>query len=82
MSFDADLDEGVLLRIQQEIKKPKVKDKENGNEMHRANDRHDDLHDFDGIKFQKLVYFSEKVGIIGDKPNNVDQDLKDEIEEV
>lgn len=82
LSFDADLDEGVLLRLQQEVKKPKVKGKENGDEMHRANDRHDDLVDFEGIKFQKLVYFSEKVGIIGDKPVNVDQDLKDEIEEV
>lgn len=82
LSFDAELDEGVLLRLQQEIKKPKVKGKENGDELHRANDRHDDLADFDGIKFQKLVYYSEKVGIIGDKPANVDQDLKDEIEEV
>ena len=81
LSFDADLDEGVLLRMQHEIKKPKVKGTD-GDDPHRANDRHDPLSDFDGIKFQKLVYFSEKVGLIGEKPVNVDQDLKDEIEEV
>lgn len=82
LSFDADLDEGVLLRLQHDLKKPKSKADENGDQVHRANDRHDDMADFDGIKFQKLVYYSEKVGIIGDKPANVDQDLKDEIEEV
>lgn len=81
LSFNADLDEDVLLRIQQDLKKPKVK--EDGDQVHRANDRqHRSLDDFDGMKFQKLVYYAEKVGIIGDKPVNVDQDLKDEIEEV
>lgn len=81
LSFDADLDENVLLRLQQDIKKPKVKE-EDGEAVHRANDRHRSLDDFDGIKFQKLVYYAEKTGIIGDQPANVDQDLKDEIEEV
>lgn len=81
LSFDADLDEDVLLRIQQNMKKPKVKD-EDGEAVHRANDRHRSLDDFDGIKFQKLVYYAEKTGIIGDHPATADQDLKDEIEEV
>lgn len=82
LSFDADVDENVLLRMQQDLKKPKTKDRDNGEEMHRANDRHDEMAEFDGIKFQKLVYYSQKVGIIGDKPVNVEQNLKDEIEEV
>lgn len=82
LSFDADVDENVLLRMQQDLKKPKTKDHDNGEEMHRANDRHDEMAEFDGIKFQKLVYYSQKVGIIGDKPVNVEQNLKDEIEEV
>ena len=39
------------------------------------------LQEFKNIKFQKLVYFAEKVGIIGDKQMNIDQDLKDDIED-
>jgi hypothetical protein len=40
------------------------------------------LGDLKQQKFQKLVYFAEKVGILGEQDKTADQDLKEEIEEV
>ena len=79
LSFDADLNEDLLLKLQAEQNKPK-KVGGSDDERDRDDEKNADLEQFKDIKFQKLVYFAEKTGVIGDKKVTADQDLKDEIE--
>lgn len=82
LSFDAEINPDILLRLQSEVKKPK-KSGENDEDDYGGNDERDQsLEEFKDLKFQKLVYFAEKTGVIGQKNPSMDQDLKDEIEDL
>lgn len=82
--LDIDLEEEpngeILLRLQEYLKKPKPKDDDE--DLGGDDDKDKTLENFKDVNYQKLVYYAEKTGLIGEKVANVDQDLKDEIEEV
>jgi hypothetical protein len=81
LSFDAELDEDLLLKLQAEQNRPK-KVAGSDDENERDEDKDPSLEQFKSLKFQKLVYFAEKTGVIGEKKVTADQDLKDEIEDL
>ena len=72
-NVDAELDEQKLLKLQEETKKPKRIGNSDDSDMNNQDGSEDNnLQEFKNIKFQKLVYFAEKMGIIGDKQMNID----------
>lgn len=80
LDIEVELNQEVLLKMQEHIKKPK-KDEEK-EDYKAAKEKENPLEELEGEKFQKLVYFAEKIGAIGEKDIGVNQDLKNEIEDL
>jgi len=84
LSLDEDPDPDVLLRLQEHLKKPKrdEDDEEAFGGGGGEDEKDKTLEPFLEKNYQKLVYYAEKIGILGEKVTDMDQDLKDEIEEL
>jgi hypothetical protein len=82
LTLEEEPDAGVLLRLQEHLKKPKPSEEDE--EAYGGGDDEKDktLEPFLEKNYQKLVYYAEKTGLIGEKVMDVDQDLRDEIEEL
>lgn len=81
LSLDEEPDAAVLLRLQEHLKKPRRA--EDDEEAFGGEDEKDKtLEPFLDKNYQKLVYYAEKTGVLGEKLPDADQDLKDEIEEL
>jgi hypothetical protein len=80
LDIDVELNQEVLVKMQEHIKKPKKDEDEE--DRRGAKEKENPLEELEGEKFQKLVYFAEKIGAIGERDIGVNQDLKNEIEDL